>query len=982
MGWTNAGFITLEDLYLAYRKAKVDSFYERDQYHSSAFSHFEDSLESNLRGLLALLNAPTPTWMLGLEFVGGYSYLPKAVEPVTIGVTRPGTTFIHADADAAWRALAAAVPHRARFRLVGEHPVPFHVVSALWIQKVGHAYDAVLSKHAYAARVRRRRSTAGWPPPPSPASMGSFARYEYGYRAWRDNGIGAIRKSLGDGLAPLVVTADLKNFFHETSTDFLLHSGFLAEFGIALSADQATFTLQLAEAIQTWARNTPEHRNSPERGLPVGLSASRVISNVVLAGFDRFVERSLEPLYYGRYVDDVMLVVDNRRALTDAASVWAWIAGRSGGLLSSIDDDGQLSHRLDLPYSPASRFLFAGDKQKVLSLKGGHGEALLESIARTAAERSSDWRLLPDLPEQSRHLQTDFIAAGGDATNDVDSLRKADGLSVRRLAFALRLRNCEQVATDLSPSAWDSHRKEFFESVILNVLTVRGLFDYGSYYPRLVGLAVACGDWATGRALLLRLQHVFDEARLTTVHDSSALLACRNALLHACHEATLAATPRLQSRDTEGLTSLLETYAQLGQPTQSAEAALLNGGRLYATDLAREPFREAILDSGPYSPFVAPVVEITLPADVSETLNLDDAAEFMTSCHVGWSMRVRRATAFPTRPLSVSDITMLDQSSLTSPRRLNRWLRALRGWDTRTDAFNGSSADGDDATVAIPHRRGSARPTIALPSIATSDASYAASLSGTPDPDPGRYFRTIRIVNDVLRTTPPVDYLVMPELSLPRKWFNRFAHKLAMSNVSLIAGVDYLHHGGSHVSNQVRASLVTDQFGYSTPVMYVQEKHQAAINENVLLEKAGKSLRPTRPPSKPVLKHGAFRFAILICSELTNLSFRAPLRGKIDALFVPEWNQDTNSFSALVEASALDLHCFIVQVNNRSFGDSRVRAPFKDSFLRDVARARGGEADFFVVARLKVPELRAFQSGRPLPGAALFKPLPDGFERY
>ena len=48
----------------------------------------------------------------------------------------------------------------------------------------------------------------------------------------------------------------------------------------------------------------------------------------------------------------------------------------------------------------------------------------------------------------------------------------------------------------------------------------------------------------------------------------------------------------------------------------------------------------------------------------------------------------------------------------------------------------------------------------------------------------------------------------------------------------------------------------------------------------------------------PIIQHGDFRFALLVCSELTNISYRAALRGKVDALFVPEWNPDTETFNA------------------------------------------------------------------------------------
>jgi len=81
---------------------------------------------------------------------------------------------------------------------------------------------------------------------------------------------------------------------------------------------------------------------------------------------------------------------------------------------------------------------------------------------------------------------------------------------------------------------------------------------------------------------------------------------------------------------------------------------------------------------------------------------------------------------------------------------------------------------------------------------------------------------------------------------------------------------------------------------------------------------------------------------MIVCSELTNISYRAALRGQVDALFVPERNQDIETFNALVESAALDMHAYVIQCNHRQFGDSRIRAPFKERWKRDILRVKGG----------------------------------------
>jgi hypothetical protein len=114
---------------------------------------------------------------------------------------------------------------------------------------------------------------------------------------------------------------------------------------------------------------------------------------------------------------------------------------------------------------------------------------------------------------------------------------------------------------------------------------------------------------------------------------------------------------------------------------------------------------------------------------------------------------------------------------------------------------------------------------------------------------------------------------------------------------------------------------------------------------------------------------------------LTDIENRQRFQGKVDALFIPEWNRDIESFSALVESAALDVHAYVAQANNRRYGDSRMRAPMKAHYLRDLIRVKGGLNDYFVVGEIDYMLLRRFQSHAvpPTGDDEIFKPFPIGF---
>lgn len=238
------------------------------------------------------------------------------------------------------------------------------------------------------------------------------------------------------------------------------------------------------------------------------------------------------------------------------------------------------------------------------------------------------------------------------------------------------------------------------------------------------------------------------------------------------------------------------------------------------------------------------------------------------------------------------------------------------------------------------------------------------------------------MANAIVTTRPKPNYVVFPELAIPRRWIRTLSHHFLKERISLIAGVEYGRLSGSQteVVNDVRLYLTDNRLGHPSWVALRQRKGLPAHHERDELRLRGLRLAPPDEEAsrKWIYRHFGFHFGILICSELTDIEHRRRMRGDVDNLFVLCWNQDLESFSSLLESSALDVHSFMTLVNNRKYGDSRVRAPYAEHWKRDLVRVKGGLHDYFVVTELDYGELRDFQSyTEPPPGP--FKPFPEGF---
>ncbi|GIU56675.1 RNA-directed DNA polymerase [Arthrobacter sp. NicSoilC12] len=426
---------TLMDLGTAYRKAKVDLYYSTNP-SLVQIADYEVDLEAKLTNLLLRINGESEAWVCEPVFTGTYTFLPKSVGFKSEGKMKGGAKF--SNPAAAWRDACEEVgsPGAARpvaeFRLTAQCTLDFHVLSSLWIAKVGHRFDECLTSSAYGNRLRRKKDKEV-----NALSLGSFSPYLAPFQKWRDNGLNAMRSALTEGKNVVALTADVTSFYHQLDPGFLLNFDFQRMLKLDLSPAEQKLNRLFVGALKAWAE-----ASVLGRGLPVGLPASAVVANMALIELDRIVEKELVPLYYGRYVDDIMLVMENGSGFKNSADVWNWIFKRADKKLkwedvASLNEDETAGVVFESFYLKDSEIHFSNEKNRVFLLEGESGLVMVESIERQVHERASEWRSLPNLPERAGAIATDMVAATQTDGELADNLRKADSLTMRRAGVRL-----------------------------------------------------------------------------------------------------------------------------------------------------------------------------------------------------------------------------------------------------------------------------------------------------------------------------------------------------------------------------------------------------------------------------------------------------------------------------------------------------------------------------------------------------------------
>ncbi|MEI7480154.1 MAG: RNA-directed DNA polymerase, partial [bacterium] len=284
--------------------------------------------------------------------------------------------------------------------------IELHLIATLWIMIEGVKLNKLIGLDSYGYHL---------PMHPEKNILGTdkllFTKYFEKYQEWRDNGIRAAKNQIEVGNDVLLISLDIKNFFHSTHIDFKL----LKKDCITENSRSLTDIIEKICIDHTEKLKIPCSENRLPL-LPIGLVSSGVIANWLLCDFDKSLKEKMAPVYYGRYVDDIFVVVSNVKPPHETSSCETneeeikratikWLAERF------FTDNKPLDYKED---NGESILQFSEKKHKGLKIQGSKLRlfyfspewplAMLNKFQKTIEENSSAFWFLPDEEEMKESL--------------------------------------------------------------------------------------------------------------------------------------------------------------------------------------------------------------------------------------------------------------------------------------------------------------------------------------------------------------------------------------------------------------------------------------------------------------------------------------------------------------------------------------------------------------------------------------------------
>lgn len=857
-----------------------------------------------------------------------------------------------------------------------------HILGVLWIIAFGKRLDERCFKKACGNRLR---SSLIWNDEgeviPTPAL---FEPYFAQYTLWRDGGLSCAEDLLAKGHDALILTLDLKKFYYKAG---------LTEdtFNELISSEDSIRDISLHSAIFTIMQNYTEFlvlKQVEHNGivLPIGFLPSAVLSNWCLRKFDQGILDFWNPSYYGRYVDDIIIVEKiekeseiykqaRKNALTKDLVIHYYLGHErrksSASFIELLNDstniqnemENKLKGKADTLYrvcspfclSEDSRLEFQVDKTRIIALfSDNNSTALLNKFKNEIHENVSEFRLMPEVGEA--FSQDDFSAfyrLDNDAT--INKLRGVKEISMDKYELSKFLGKYRVVS-----SLVDDGNIKKFTKIIGRMFNDRELIDNYVLWERVLEIFITDKDYA-GFARF---------AKKVKAAISSLIISLENTA--TISNTTLAEETKrsLQLHFTATLNRVLSLL--WGEKSDEIIKAI------------EEPLllRKSYLDTKMNNKYVMAVPsEIVDYSDCGDiTINFTDFAEaFKYICNQQACSTANYDMLPYFRQAQDIGIAMLLSSIYPNSESDKR--------TTYSEYINEVKREVEEAPLIISDigktnifsvgDKVKDKLRIAIANVNVGDVSNLDSvLKGRkPNRRYSRYRALTNLVNEAI--IEKVDMLVLPENYVPFEWLSSLASKAAREGLSIITGVEHIIVG-KNVYNYTAVILPFKYFKtIPTAAIFFQLKKHCSPEETRIIEGYGyEAIEETAP--RPLYRWNDCYFPVYCCYELTSISDRAEFMSWADMVVAVEFNSDVNYFGNIVESLARDLHCYFVQVNTSQYGDSRITQPTK-SEVRNLISVKGGLNQSILIGEVDIQTLREFQiKNYNLQKNGIFKPTPPG----
>lgn len=908
-----------------------------------------------------------------------------------------------------------------QFNAFIDMPVELHIISILWIMKFGYKFDSELLDESRGNRLVLQKDSKE-----TLKNSSLFKPYHHQYQKWRDDAVNEAEHQLKQGKDIVMLNLDITRFFY--NAEFNLNTYFPNNKSIINDVLREVYRTYIDVVVEKMGKSfNPKENHS---FLPIGELSAYVIANHYLNDFDRIITEEYRPLYYGRYVDDMLIVLPRKKDFTydetkfsrdpfkfeigkykkqhkitnkdfELTKVEEYIAKTFNPLFiiesDQPDDDKEESKECDKKSknrivintkTKYHRLKFQSEKTLLYEFFNDESTLTIDKLKHDLLERSSEFRDLPEDNDDGGNLEK--VAHHLIYSDSEGKVRTLKDYKVNRYGLSVYLTNKILATINYKQGVDEEEVKKLLqlvkgENILIffklweKILTFLLVNKHPRYYIRFYFDAIEA---------ILRIKFTDSDDKTFDIQKSLIVY------LDIAHEITLSLHPKFLSENTK----LHEEF----KIKKNISEKLLWVFDTNITDADNSWIRRYRVSNMMRHHYIAtPLLNYTNLINNNDTNLLSHNLNFQ-------DFKINKENfKFSPRQISFWELAIAKQLEELQHLKIenNDLIKDLKAEELLNDIFDlyQSANKNHQTQFQIKHENPKnlffsfhnefkdnlileisnntsnrlSTPKIGIANTKINTSNIASGLKPSPNLSKERYNELTEFLKDTRKLN--ADIVVFPEFFVPFQFVRSLAQYAKKNQSLVISGLEH-YIVGDYAYNFVLTLLPIEKEGYKDVIPIFRLKNHYAPSEIETISKYDKKVPKPKPNKYHLINWRNIYFSTFYCFELADIQHRSAMRSKVDILFMIEYNRDTNYFSNIVESTIRDIHCYAVQCNSSDYGDTRISQPTK-SVQMDIVNLKGGENNVTVIGTVNIDELREFQLWGTQPENKQFKPLPPDFDK-
>ena len=902
------------------------------------------------------------------------------------------------------------------------------ILGVLWIMMIGWQLDKAYT-NCYGNRIRKTLyNEFSKEPTFSPAL---FEPYFQNYESWRDQALTLAQKCMQQDDV-LILTLDFKRYYYSVDVSEKFMKEVLA--GVKGSSDYSEKYLSRINdfvycVIKRYSEVYREYSGEKEMRniLPIGFLPSGVLANECLKKFDTAILDGWNPLYYGRYVDDILIVekVEKGSRIAQKAqngelgfreafeyytvnnARWTGEAKQNARAVFKKEegDCGTYSvlPEFTKPLGRATKIRLQAGKIKLFYFQRGQSDALITCFKNSIEKNKSEFRWMPE--DDAVFQEDDYSEVFELRHRGVNKLREVEEIAVDKYALSKYLGKLQRV-NGLITEKTKGEEYNFVRD-LHKIFTPETVIENYTLWERVITILFVKRSYKALLRFLGLVMDTIDETSYAPEEENDRAKQVTNALREAMKEHLVSSMARpMALRVGESFKDW-----KLEKTTQTLLDERTETLLMKAQNRARGYFKARMLDKNLCVIWPELVEHSEEGLQKNDLTNEEDVAELLKKGNHGESFQkemeriIKQSYIYYPYLIKPAELLlaklMVDLVCTKNLKDLNEVGEIFKQcWQLNysplsTEDWAGNGYTEENIKIGEFHKQpvfqigkpSLSKLRVAVANIRMDISSFEQAVMHKPDRSYRRYQQIAELVNTAVREK--ADMLVMPEACTPKEWLPTLARTCEKNHLAVVTGVEHIISDNC-VYNLTAVILPYEEkwTGQWHSVILYHSKNHFAPEEKRMIE--GLHLRAMEGTGNAEANEDAkyelygwngFWFSVYCCFELTSIRDRSIFQSYIDALVAVEWNHDVNYYSNIIESLSRDIHCYCIQTNTSEYGDSRITKPSKTE-NKDILRLKGGSNATAHIGVIDLEQLRKFQmkaySGQKEDKA--FKPTPPDFD--